>query len=194
MINNEILTESLKKIPSIIKSNEIPNARYLICNNNLTIELYDTIIYIISLSDPISNINNPIGFTLVIDANKNLIPYSINNNTVMKLYNYYKYYNSISNYNIKIANKENLQDDPEFAKLMQLKSADGMKFFKLQNNSLYNNTFIPVFNGFPAIIKNDTLSVNVYKDNIERYSVIEYIIYKNKLKDYVKLYFRTLNI
>ena len=196
MINNEILTESLKKIPSVIKSNEIPNARYLIFHGNLMIELYDTIIYLVSLSDPICNTYEPIGFKIEIDQNKNLVPYDIDTTITMILYRYFNYYTAIPRCiaTPKIASKEDLQDDPDFNKLMQLKSADGMKFYKLQNDSLYNITYIPIFNGFPAIVKSDRLSVNVYKDEILGYSVIEYIIYKNKLKDYVKLYFRTLNI
>ena len=77
---------------------------------------------------------------------------------------------------------------------MKLKSAEGMKFFKLPNDSLYGTSFIPVFNGFPYTVKGDSISIKVYTDDIEGYSVVEYSIYKTKIKDTVKLYFRILNI
>ena len=189
----EILSESLKKIPGVLKNNEIPNARYLIYNSNLMIEMMDTMVYLVALSNPISATSEPIGFTITINENKELIPSPLDKATIMLLFNYYSYYSTISK-NTLIADDPNIQNDPEFDKLLQLKSSEGMKLYKLHNTELYGTTFIPIFNGFPSLVKADSISVKVYKDDIEGYSVVEYTIFKNKLKENIKMYFRILNL
>ena len=190
----EILSESLKKIPGVLKNNEIPNARYLIYNSNLMIEMMDTMVYLVALSNPISATSEPIGFTITINENKELVPSPLDKNSIMILFNYYSYYSTIAIKNPLIADDPNVQDDPEFDKLMQLKSAEGMKLYKLRNTELYGTTFIPIFTGFPALTKSDSIAVKVYKDDIDGYSVVEYTIFKNKLKENIRMYFRILNL
>jgi hypothetical protein len=129
----------------------------------------------------------------MINDNKEFIPYLINDHDTF-LINQFNQYITVPLHNHIIAEQSNLQDDPDYSKLLTLKAADGMKFYKMPNNSLYSTTYIPVFNGFPSMVKSDTISVKVYKDSIDGYSIVEYTIYKSKIKDYVKLYFRILNL
>ena len=191
---DEILAESLKKIPGVLKNNEIPNARYIVYNGILMIEMYDTMVYFVSLSNPISAVSTPIGFSITINENKELVYRLLDRKNISQLMNYFNYYNNIPNTNPLIANSPDIQSDPEFTKLLQLKSGEGMKFYKLHNTELYGITYIPIFNGFPALAKSDGISAKVYKDNIEGYSVIEYTIFRTKLKDYIKMYFRIVNL
>ena len=192
-MNEEILAESLMKIPGVLKSNEIPNARYMVYNGDLLIEMYNTTVYLVKLNNPISNTMEPIGFNIIID-NKVLIPQPLKKEDINTLFRYYNYYKNIPYTKSIIAQREELENDPAYSELMKLKSAEGMKFFKLPNDSLYGTSFIPVFNGFPYTVKGDNISIKVYTDDIEGYSVVEYSIYKTKIKDTVKLYFRILNI
>jgi len=187
---DELLGIAIKKIPCIIKSNEIPNARYFIFNGYLMIELYDTVLFFYKMND--MNIISPIEFTISINENKELVPCIINTSGVLAAM-FYNYIN-IPMYNAIIAEQNDLQDDPEFSKLLALKAADGMKFYKMPNNELYSISYLPVFTGFPAIVKNDCISAKVYKDSTEGYSIVEYTIYKNKLKDSIKMYYRILNL
>ena len=191
---DEILAESLKKIPGVLKNNEIPNARYIVYNGILMIEMYDTMVYFVSLSNPISAVSTPVGFSITINENKELVYGLLDRKNINQLMNYFNYYNNIPNTNPLIANSPDIQSDPEFTKLLQLKSGEGMKFYKLHNTELYGITYIPIFNGFPALAKSDGISAKVYKYNIEGYSVIEYTIFRTKLKDYIKMYFRIVNL
>jgi len=189
----EAIQMAIKKISGILKSNEIPNANYLLYNGYLMIEMYDTVLYFYQIKG--LNILEPISFNLIIDDNKNIIPFDVNNaNRTGMLLKIFADYTRIVSTNMQIAEQSNLQDDPDFSKLLALKSSDGMKFYKMHNNELYSISYLPVFSGFPAMVKNDTISAKVYKDDTEGYSIVEYTIYKNKLKDYIKLYFRILNI
>lgn len=192
-MNEEILAESLMKIPGVLKSNEVPNARYMVYNGDLLIEMYNTTVYLVKLSNPISNTMEPIGFNIIID-NKVLVPQPLKKEDTNTLFRYYNYYKNIPYTKSIIAQREELENDPAYSELMKLKSAEGMKFFKLPNDSLYGTSFIPVFNGFPYTVKGDSISIKVYTDDIEGYSVVEYSIYKTKIKYTVKLYFRILNI
>ena len=192
-MNEEILAESLMKIPGVLKSNEVPNARYMVYNGDLMIEMYNTTVYLVKLNNPISNTMEPIGFNIIVD-NKVLIPQPLKKEDINTLFRYYNYYKNIPYTKSIIAQREELENDPAYSELMKLKSAEGMKFFKLPNDSLYGTSFIPVFNGFPYTVKGDNISIKVYTDDIEGYSVVEYSIYKTKIKDIVKLYFRILNL
>ena len=189
----EILDEALRKIPGAIKSNEIPNAQYLLYQGWLIINLYDTLLHLIQMKDPMSINNNAIGFTIQMGLDKKLYPNSLPTVDTNKLINYYnQYLLEITTSNI-LAIQDNLQDDPDYAELLKLKSAEGLKYFKLHYAG--NLVFIPVFNGFPALVKNDTISVEVYEDNTDnRYCWVRYKIYKSKLKDYMYSYFRLLQL
>ena len=190
MTNDEVMNIAIKKICGILKSNEVPNANYLIYNGYIMIELYDTVVYFYQLKDV--DIIPPISFKLVMNIDKNFVPYDINTRLTILMALYSQYCNVYNNE--LVAEQSNLQDDPEYSKLLALKSAEGMKFYKLPNNQLYSNTYIPVFNAFPAILKGDTISIKVYKDIYDCYSIVEYNIYRGKIKDYYKLYFRILNL
>lgn len=190
----EILMESLMKIPGVLKSNEVPNARYMVYNGDLMIEMYNTVIYLVKLTNPISYTMEPIGFNVIIDDNKNLVPVYLNKKDIDLLLSYYNYYKNVPCTQSIVSQRDDLQDDSSYSELMKLKSAEGMKFFKLPNDSLHGISFIPVFNGFPYLVKGDKLGIKVYTDNIKGYSVVEYIIYKTKLKEIINLYFRIVNI
>lgn len=197
MTYDEIINIGIKKICGILKSNEVPNATYFIYNGYLMIVLYSTIVYFYNLgiqTDPSSSIE----FKLVLNPDTKewiVIDYKkYNNFTINPLRDIFNNYFYVPERNQIIAEANDLQNDPEFAKLLALKSSEGMKFYKLPNIELYKITYLPIFTGFPAMIKGDTISVKVYKDIYDCYSIVEYTLYKTKIKDYTKLYFRVLNL
>lgn len=86
-----------------------------------------------------------------------------------------------------------LRSIPEYERLLNLKADEGGGFFKMPGNELYNNFIIPVFTGLPIINKQDKIGIAVKR--IDRTSLlVEYHIWKKKLKTEFTLYFRTCDM
>ena len=92
-----------------------------------------------------------------------------------------------------IFHRDNMELDEEFSSYLSAKSSEGAKFYKgisLENNKKF---MFPVFSGFPKLLKNDTISLNIYSMSNTHY-MIEMNIFKIKLKREIKLIYRVLNV
>ena len=111
---------------------------------------------------------------------------------INQLNEYYTRYTNYSSYTL-IYHKDNMESDPDFAEYLSVRSSDGAKFYKgisIENNKKF---MFPIFSGFPKLLKNDTLTLNVYMmDNL--HYMIEMDIYKMKIKSNIKLIYRVLNV
>ena len=94
-----------------------------------------------------------------------------------------------------ILSKSNLEQDPEFAELLNLKAGDPVKFYKVLDNNLEKTYAIPVFSRFPSLNKNDTVDITLNKDLTDSNKVIYTMnIYKKKFNRVVSKSCRLLNI
>lgn len=187
----KIYGQPLKMISGILKSNEIPNAEYCISRDKLIICLYNTCLYVMDIND----IGDIIPFILSINENKELIP-MIPFNYIQLQDKLLQFYSSCINREL-LASIDDLKSDPEFAELLTMKAADGMRFYKvptLNPNAQNKMFFVPVYSGFPNLAKSDNASIRIYNAIESNCSIVEYIIWRQKVKSYIHLYFRILNL
>lgn len=99
-----------------------------------------------------------------------------------------KYFYNISNYKL-IDKIEEITSFEDFQNYINLKSADGSKFFRG-----YNNKFIlPIFSKFPNIAKHDVASLYVYDLDYES-NLVVWKVFKKKLNRDVYTIFRVLKL
>lgn len=84
-----------------------------------------------------------------------------------------------------------LQDDPMFAPLMQLKSDDGLSYYHMYDDN-HNKYNIPMYSGFLKINKGDTVDGYIYPYNINC-NMNCIVIHKKKLKRDLNCFFFTIN-
>lgn len=163
-------------------------------DNKIVVLVYDTTIYFVEFEYPNLGLEN-IAFTFS-DFNSFEEGKYINNelllNKMNNLWNFY--YNSL--YNTELITKdEDLRSNPEFEKLLGLKSTDGARFFKLPVLGKINHfCLIPVFSGFPNLNKNDRVGIEVRRFEDKKYLLNHLIIYKKKINKNVHMIYRTLDI
>lgn len=81
----------------------------------------------------------------------------------------------------------------EFVKLLNLKSDDGAGFLKIPGNNVADEFLVPVFTGFPKLNKQD--SVGLVVKRIDRCNLLmEYHIYKKKIKENIVIYFHVIDM
>ena len=86
---------------------------------------------------------------------------------------------------------DNLHEDQNFLSLTELKSADGLGFYKVfdQNHNMYK---IPMFTGFVKFNKGDKVDLEIYDDGA--YYINKFTIRKKKINYPVDVYFMTLKL
>ena len=92
-----------------------------------------------------------------------------------------------------LAQQSNLRDDPEFEKLLEFKSGDGMRFYKVPAFEKYKVYMIPVFTGFPNLNKQDTASIEIYAYN-EISVIVIMKIFKKKFNREISMIYKILDI
>lgn len=88
---------------------------------------------------------------------------------------------------------EDLRAISDYENLISLKASDGAGFFMMPGNNLYQNFVIPVFTGFPGINAKDKIGVIVRRIDYKSL-LVEYNIYKAKIKKNIKLYFTIMDM
>lgn len=194
LINNSLW---MKYARGILKSNEIPNAYFIVNKDLLIMCLQSTVLYATYLPQDTGLYSKV--FTAYIDENKEMVPVEVPvNNTESNNYAYYyELVNRIGYHYHIYATLHDVQDDPEFQELMNLKAADGMRFYKVHGmlGSKMHTWFVPVFSGFPSLTKQDKLDITIKKENnYSRYCIVNYHIFKAKVKQHVDMYFTILEL
>ena len=87
-----------------------------------------------------------------------------------------------------------LQLDPEFQRLLGLKSFEGMELYKILSNNKYY--YIPVFSGFPKLNKNDTVGVEISRvvNDTPNIFLVDMTHYSKKLARDIHMYYKILDI
>ena len=193
----DIRTQEVKKLLGLFHNDSII---YLDCYNNLY-ALHDfAVLSCVNLNmNNTSIINYDLAFKLYkyYDSeyyNKDNGDYLINDKNILFFMRnkILEYRNSIGEL---ILSKSNLEEDPEFAELLNLKAGDPVKFYKVLDNNLEKTYAIPVFSRFPSLNKNDTIDITLNKDLTDSNKVIYTMnIYKKKFNRVVSKSCRLLNI
>lgn len=89
-----------------------------------------------------------------------------------------------------ITSLSNLQDDPKFCAMLDLKSKDGISYYYVMDGMTYIGR-IPIFSGLLKVNKGDRVDINIYTFNNEYY-LNEIIVTKKKINRPVYHYLLTL--
>lgn len=118
------------------------------------------------------------------------IPVNTDNLSVNDMIN--SYYNCTKPMNL-VLKYEDLQEDPRFVELTELKSKDGMRFYDLFDNN-HNVYKIPMYVGFVKFNKGDKADIEVYDYPDGPYWLNKFIVRKKKLNYPIQVYFLTLKL
>ena len=92
-----------------------------------------------------------------------------------------------------IYEEEYLEENPNFMGLALSKASDGVGFYFMRT-VLTKNLMIPVFSGFPLISKGDKVSIKLYMGQIKNRYMVEFKIFKKKIKSEYLMYYNILDI
>lgn len=116
-----------------------------------------------------------------------------NNNIANKLLRVWNNYESlITRLPVELI-VEDLRSIPEYEELIAMKASEGGGFCKLAGQNLQSNYLLPIFTGLPTLNKDDRASIIVrrFDNNI---LLMEYHIYKKKMKKEFSLIFNTVDM
>lgn len=160
--------------------------RVTLSNGILYVMADYSVIYMIDLSN---KIDRSTYMEFEFDAGKafNVVTHKNNNEVTIKANQCL----SVIHSNNMVYENPNLLEDPKFTELVFAKAGEGAGFYFI-NTSIYP-TFIPVFNGFPALNKADTVGIRVF--DIGNYKLmVNYTVYKKKFGCSYDMYFNILNV
>jgi len=188
----------MKYAKGILKSNEIPNAYFIVNDNILLIVLHSTILYSVTLPEHTGIYKS---FTAFIDDNKEMIPVELNENYNININKtreyYYNLYYNFNQYQIMYSDF-NVTENPNYKELMDLKAADGMRLYKIHAIialGMVHVWYVPVFSGFPSLNKSDTADIHIRKSNMkDKYYIVNYKIHKAKIKTDVDMWFTAVEL
>lgn len=104
----------------------------------------------------------------------------------------FPYTNAINNCRL-IYQNDNLKDNPKFAELLALKSAQGMKFFNIVDPLTGMTHFIPMFSTMMKIAKNDSVGIKLY-DLDSMHLLVSFNMYKKRINNSVNMIFKILKL
>ena len=111
--------------------------------------------------------------------------YSFNYRIYNELLSYYNFYTS-RNYNYE---RYDMMQDEEILSLLSLKSSQGLQFYKTNDIA---TMIIPFFYGLVPVSKTDSLSMKASIGVDE--TIVNYTLFKKKLKCNINIYMRLLNL
>lgn len=196
------LREVRKIIESIVRGvslNTGVGKILLTSNNHMIICTYDTVLYetVLDYPDPLP----PIGFVFddIKDINQD-IDIDIPNNTIIvsELLPIINYYSLFLKPERLIVNETNIASLDYYSEYLNLKSQEGVRFCKINRIDNNGSVLIPFFASFPKLAKADELSIRVYDmytgNEMNRYQLVNFEIYKKKINRPYQMYFRILDI
>ena len=168
----------------IYKTNKI---RAVITEDNILICIYDnTLMYIIKLK---CQVILPAVF-FVYDNDGNIVFDNISTMDIIPTYQLYM--NIINQQQLLLAYQDGLTENEDFQYYNNLKSSDGMKFYKMMgiNNKVY---MVPMFSGFISLSKLDTIGITIY-DIQDGFLLLRMNIFKKKINREIIVDCRIINI
>lgn len=106
----------------------------------------------------------------------------------------YNMYKTIASTTLPVAQDSDLRTNEEFEKLLNLKSDQGLKYFKINGvNSPTEVFMIPMFAGFINLSKPDRIGISLY--NIDgTYLALKMDIFKKKINRNISVYCRIIKL
>lgn len=187
------IPQARKLITSMLAKIDLNFADVMITGDNtLVIIVRQTAIYITKLTNIQPGFTISFKYSDIVDLQEDEY---IQNNYILQLlidtYNhYYTIENNISNL---VASEPVLRGNDEFENLLSLKAADGAEFFKINGSNIGEVYLVPIFTGFPAMNKADSIGINIYNIG-DGYFLNVMNIFKKKINRDMKIYFRTINL
>lgn len=196
--------EEIKKIvESVVSKTLLPSTQCLVtCFNELFLVVDDTVMYTIPLKEQIayaqtyafnygkflSLVSDDIDFSVVqLDIADNILF-----DKLTFLSNYY--ISSTKNEESLVGYDTDLKSAESFKDYLNIKAADGMKYYKLPNiNDPALFYLIPIFSGFPNISTQDKLGIYVY-DTRDGFLSCRFQIFKKKLNREINMIFKIINL
>lgn len=185
----------ISKVKSLVEA-IVPKRDLDYCNimvtgeNEVVMIVRDTVMYLVQLKNlpllpPIamyySSIEDNDTDTCIVDYNLlNLISHT---------HSYYK-----ANMVNPVASNDTLSTQEDFESYLALKADDGSKYYHLSGNNPEETYLVPIFSGFPALAKSDSMGVTVYDLHDGMHTLVVMNIFKKKIKDNVQMCFRTLKL
>lgn len=196
--------EEIKKIvEGIVSKTLLPSTTCLVTSfNTLQIIVDDTVMYIIPLKEDISI--NPVyafeykKFMMYIgntDIDLSNSPLDIGDSLLFDKLSFMgnMYRGNMTKDNL-VAYNEDLKNTESFDEYLSIKSADGMKYYKLPDiNNPAGFYMIPIFSGFPNISSQDKLGISVY-DTHDGFLTCKFDIFKKKINRNIEMIFKIINI
>lgn len=110
-----------------------------------------------------------------------------------KLFKYWETYDNISRYSPIIGEIDDLRSIDEYNNLIGRKANEGVGVYRMPTDILYQYIWIPVFTGFPVLVKQDKIGVQIRR--IDNYVLLlQYNIYKHKLKKTITQWCRIMDM
>lgn len=192
VIKDSRIEQCRKIVESLVSKSMFYNTDILLTTNNKVIIVVDkTVIYIVELKDMINS------YPLIAFRYSDILLFESNDCCVNNIFlandlnNLYMYYSGIISGN-PVASNLSLRDDEKFEELLQLKAADGMRYYHMLGNDM-KTYLIPIFSGFPNLSKPDKLGMSVYDTN-DGFLAIKMDIFKKKINSNVIACYRTLKL
>lgn len=160
-------------------------------DNTLVFTVLDTVLYTFHLNN--APVLQPISFNYKMIEELGEDEYIQDNMIMIRLQKLYEYYMNERNCKPVVASDNELRGNDQFEELLKLKTDDGMKFFKMNGNTLGSSYFVPVFTKFPSLNKSDGIGINIM-DLLDGHLLIEMSINKKKIGGIINMYYRTLDV
>lgn len=144
---------------------------------------FDSVIYTFELKDIVN------GFALYIDY-RNVIPELCSESTIYRINNLLTVLDQIPNFEL-INTETDVQEIDSFKPFLELKAANGCKFYKIGQPG--NISFFSIFAGFPKMNSGDRLNLYSYRTIDPTVVINRMELYKKKINRVVDIYYRALN-
>ena len=161
------------------------------------IEVDSTMLYEVPLKNvPMDEIFYPIAFkyTTIKDLEDRDIYYGSDVFLLNDMRSKYNMYKTIASTTLPVAQDSDLRTNEEFEKLLNLKTDQGLKYFKINGvNSPTEVFMIPMFAGFISLSKPDRIGISLY--NIDgSYLALKMDIFKKKINRNISVYCRIIKL
>lgn len=192
ILRNSRMPQVRKILNAVIQKVDLPFSDIMITGDNtLVIIVRETAIYTVKLHDIEPGFEISFKYTEIENLQED--EYVFNRYIFDYISSTYRFYLSMACQNNLLASEPELRGNPEFERLLSLKSIDGADFFKI-NGIDYNETyFVPIFSGFPVVNKVDKIGIDIF-DLRDSHFLIVMNIYKKKINRNIQIYFRTINL
>ncbi len=161
------------------------------------IEVDSTMLYEVPLKNvPMDEIFYPIAFkyATIKDLEDRDIYYGSDVFLLNDMRSKYNMYKTIASTTLPVAQDSDLRTNEEFEKLLNLKTDQGLKYFKINGvNSPTEVFMIPMFAGFISLSKPDRIGISLY--NIDgSYLAMKMDIFKKKINRNISVYCRIIKL